>query len=60
MSACTYVTQKWPRQGASGFVIVRYSAGRAGDERVMHLSGRQLVQAIHHELIEAHRTAIVI
>ncbi len=53
MNACTRVTQKWTRPGASDLLLLRCSAGRLGDERASQMSDRDLVETLHAELTEA-------
>ena len=55
MTACTFTTTKWPSTAAAseGMVLVRASAGRAGDDRPDHLDDTTLVAQLHDELAEA-------
>lgn len=53
LNACTWVTQKWARQGDEDLVVLRCSAGRAGDERAARMSDDELLEAMHGELREA-------
>ena len=53
MNACTWVTRKWPRQNHLDRIVLRCSAGRAGDERAVQMSDNELLETIHHELSEA-------
>jgi oxygen-dependent protoporphyrinogen oxidase len=47
-TACSWTSSKWAHR--SGPVIVRVSAGRAGDERALELDDADLVARLHHEL----------
>jgi oxygen-dependent protoporphyrinogen oxidase len=53
MTACTFTTTKWPSTAAAGLVLVRASAGRAGDDRPDHLDDNALVARLHDELAAA-------
>jgi oxygen-dependent protoporphyrinogen oxidase len=53
MNACTWVTRKWPRQSRLDRIVLRCSAGRAGDERAAQMSDDELLETIHHELTDA-------
>ncbi len=50
MTACTWSTSKWPALAASGLVLLRASAGRAGDDRFADLADDELVDRLHGEL----------
>ncbi len=50
MTACTWSTSKWPALAESGLVLVRASAGRAGDDRFADLDDDELVAHLHREL----------
>lgn len=51
MSACTFSTSKWPNlAGSDGLVMLRASAGRAGDDRIAAMDDAQLVSHLHGEL----------
>jgi protoporphyrinogen/coproporphyrinogen III oxidase len=50
MTACTWTTSKWPASRGSGLVLVRASAGRAGDDRPADLDDAELVAHLHREL----------
>jgi len=54
MTACTWTTSKWPALAVEGdgFVLVRASAGRSGDDRPADLDDAELVAHLHHELAE--------
>ncbi|MEA2843106.1 MAG: protoporphyrinogen/coproporphyrinogen oxidase, partial [Actinomycetota bacterium] len=43
----------WPSHAAGGMVLLRASAGRAGDDRPDHLDDDALVARLHEELAEA-------
>ena len=53
MTACTFTTTKWPSPVGGGLVLLRASAGRAGDDRPDHLDDATLVARLHEELAEA-------
>ena len=53
MTACTFLTSKWPELARSGRVLVRASAGRATDERALRLDDQALAEQLHRELTEA-------
>jgi oxygen-dependent protoporphyrinogen oxidase len=53
MSACTWVTKKWARQSSSDTIVLRCSAGRAGDERAAQMSDNELLTTIQRELGQA-------
>ncbi|MFN2608332.1 MAG: protoporphyrinogen oxidase [Acidimicrobiales bacterium] len=49
-TACTFTTSKWPATAAGGLVLLRASAGRAGDDRAIALDDAALVDRLHAEL----------
>jgi oxygen-dependent protoporphyrinogen oxidase len=53
MTACSFGSNKWPHWSRPGQVVLRVSAGRAGDERAMALSDEDVVAALHTELGQA-------
>ncbi|MHB1787648.1 MAG: protoporphyrinogen oxidase, partial [Acidimicrobiales bacterium] len=53
MTACTFVSSKWPALHPPGRVILRCSAGRHGDDRHGDLSDDDLVERLHGELERA-------
>ena len=53
MTACTFLSAKWPALAASGLVVLRVSAGRIGDPRVSQLDDDELVDRLHREVTEA-------
>jgi oxygen-dependent protoporphyrinogen oxidase len=53
MTACTFLTTKWPELAASGRVLLRASAGRFGDERALELDDGALVARLHREVAAA-------
>jgi oxygen-dependent protoporphyrinogen oxidase len=53
MTACSFASSKWVDVGTPGTVVVRVSAGRAGDARAMALDDDELVRRIHGELTSA-------
>ena len=50
LTACTWMTSKWPHLAVPGDVLVRVSAGRAGDERVGALDDAAYVARATEEL----------
>ena len=53
MTACSWASSKWSHLGSSGHVVLRVSAGRAGDERAGALTDGALVDRLRLELGEA-------
>ena len=53
MTACTFLSSKWPDLAASGLVLLRASAGRIDDDRAMQLDDVELVDRLHREVSEA-------
>jgi len=53
MTACSWASSKWPEVAAPGTVVLRVSAGRAGDGRALALSDDVLVSRLHQELVAA-------
>jgi oxygen-dependent protoporphyrinogen oxidase len=53
MTACTWASTKWPELARSQRVVLRVSAGRAGDERALQLADDDLVARLHRELVDA-------
>lgn len=52
-TACTWTTSKWPELRRGGHILVRCSAGRAGDDSPLDLDDDQLVARFHAEMTEA-------
>ena len=52
ITACSFGSNKWPHW-SSGRLVLRVSAGRAGDMRALGMSDAALVEAVHDELAEA-------
>jgi oxygen-dependent protoporphyrinogen oxidase len=50
VTACTYLTEKWPHLARPGSVLVRASVGRAGDPRPDSLDDAALVARVAREL----------
>lgn len=50
VTACTWLTSKWPHLRRPGDVLVRASAGRAGDERAAGLADDELATVVGAEL----------
>jgi len=50
VTACTWLTSKWPELARPGDVVVRASAGRAGDHRAAAVGDEELVAAVVAEL----------
>jgi protoporphyrinogen/coproporphyrinogen III oxidase len=54
MTACSFASNKWPHWSPGpGTMVLRVSAGRAGDDRAIAMSDDELVAALHEELVEA-------
>jgi len=53
LTACSYGSAKWPQWAGAGHVVLRASAGRAGDERALALGDAALVDRLHGELTAA-------
>lgn len=53
MTACSFGTSKWPQWAPPGQAVLRVSAGRAGDDRVMHMGAQEVVERLHDELVAA-------
>ena len=53
MTACSFASSKWPHWAAPGTVLVRLSAGRAGDDRALALDDAVLVERLAGELAAA-------
>ncbi len=50
LKAATFLSTKWPHHRHEDVTLIRVSAGRAGDERAMHLDDDTLVDQLHAEL----------
>jgi oxygen-dependent protoporphyrinogen oxidase len=50
VTACTYLSRKWPRLARPGEVLVRASVGRYGDEEALASSDEDLVRRVVREL----------
>lgn len=50
MTACSYGSSKWPHWSDPDNVVLRISAGRAGDERALQLRDGELVDRLQHEV----------
>ncbi len=50
MTACTYLTTKWPHLSRPGEVLLRASVGRFGDDRPVGLAEDELVARVAGEL----------
>lgn len=53
LKAATFLSTKWPHHAHDDVVLVRVSAGRAGDDRAIGLDEGTLVDTLHRELSEA-------
>ena len=53
MTACSWASSKWPEVAAPGTVVLRVSAGRAGDPRALALRNDVLVAKLHREVAAA-------
>jgi oxygen-dependent protoporphyrinogen oxidase len=50
LTACTWMSSKWPELAVPGEVLVRASLGRDGDERALHMDDETLVARTTAEL----------
>jgi oxygen-dependent protoporphyrinogen oxidase len=50
VTACTYLSEKWPHLASDGEVLLRASVGRFGDERAGPWSDTELVERVWSEL----------
>lgn len=53
MTACSFGSSKWPHWSDPDTMVLRLSAGRAGDERALQLSDEVLMERLQHELAAA-------
>lgn len=53
VTACTWMSSKWPALARPGDVLVRASLGRDGDDRPLHLDDDAVVQRVVEELTPA-------
>jgi len=53
MTACSWASSKWPEVAAPGMVVLRLSAGRAGDGRALALADDVLAARLHNEVAVA-------
>jgi oxygen-dependent protoporphyrinogen oxidase len=53
MTACTWLSAKWPHLARPGTTLLRASAGRWGDERALDMADEELVGLLRAELQEA-------
>lgn len=58
LKAATFLTTKWPHHQHDGQVLIRASAGRAGDDRAIQLDDDHLVARLHRELADATGLAV--
>jgi oxygen-dependent protoporphyrinogen oxidase len=52
VTACTFLTTKWPHLARDGDVLIRASAGRAGDDRASSIDDEKLVEVVRGQLTE--------
>jgi oxygen-dependent protoporphyrinogen oxidase len=50
VTACTYLSVKWPHLARSGEVLLRASAGRFGDARAVQMSDDEVLDRVQAEL----------
>ena len=50
VTACTFLSTKWPHLAREGDVLIRASAGRAGDDRATSTADGELVETVRVEL----------
>lgn len=53
VTACTFLSSKWPDLARRGRVLLRAFCGWADDDRALHLDDGELVHAVHGELAQA-------
>jgi len=53
LTACSWLTNKWPDLRRGGIIVLRCSTGRLGDDRAARLEDGELVEQIHRELVAA-------
>jgi protoporphyrinogen/coproporphyrinogen III oxidase len=53
LKAATFLSTKWPHHQYDGHVLIRASAGRAGDDRAIQLDDDRLIGQLHQELADA-------
>ena len=53
ITACTWMSSKWPHAARPGHVLVRASVGRHGDARALAMDEADLVEKSHRELASA-------
>jgi oxygen-dependent protoporphyrinogen oxidase len=53
MTACTWLSAKWPHMGQPGKTLLRVSAGRWGDDRALAMADDELERHVRAELQEA-------
>ena len=53
ITACTWVSRKWPRDGFGDRAVVRSYVGRAGDERALAMADEELAAAVAAEVRQA-------
>ncbi|TML64194.1 MAG: protoporphyrinogen oxidase [Actinobacteria bacterium] len=53
VTACTWLSSKWPALATDDHVLVRASTGRFGDDRALSLAHETLVERVHDELTRA-------
>jgi protoporphyrinogen/coproporphyrinogen III oxidase len=50
VTACTFLTTKWPHTSRRGDLLLRASVGRTGDDRTAGMSDEQIISAVSSEL----------
>jgi oxygen-dependent protoporphyrinogen oxidase len=58
MTACSFGSRKWPHWSSPDTMVVRVSAGRAGDDRPQQLDDQALVTRLSEELASALDTPV--
>jgi oxygen-dependent protoporphyrinogen oxidase len=53
MTACSFGSRKWPHWSDPDTMVLRVSAGRAGDDRPFQLDDDALVDRLHTEVAQA-------
>jgi oxygen-dependent protoporphyrinogen oxidase len=53
MTACTWMSRKWPQEWADDRAILRCFVGRAGDERGLEMDDEELARVVQEEVLAA-------
>ncbi|MCY0870225.1 MAG: protoporphyrinogen oxidase, partial [Firmicutes bacterium] len=50
ITACTWLSSKWPHCALAGQTVLRAFVGRAGDEALVHATDEQMIAAVRRDL----------